>query len=159
MSLPENSSIATYGFPKVNYSSPIDPSTDVDMDLLNIAMTDTAAMTRTVDRGWIRMSLAASSGALVLNSWDTVWKESTPTLPVLARSSTGVFTVTFPTTVEDALENTYSVNLKGCSSGLTESCGGLFGCSVSVNVITITTKSLAGSLNDLVGQVIYFKFV
>jgi hypothetical protein len=152
------SSLNTYGGIRENYAPILNPSTDYDANQIDEANADVAACTRTVSRGRIKLTLASTTPGLILNDWETVWKESTDTLPILARSSTGVFTITFPTSVVDVLGVVRSVNIRFSSVGNVEGATGLAFTSPSVNVITLRTKLFNGTADDLAGSVVSFDF-
>ena len=118
--LPDNANIQTYnGFAKVNYQAlpPSNPLTDWDNPSLGQCTSDVAGLTQTGCRFMVQMTLAATTGALVLVQYQAVWKNATSTLPVLARTTTGVFTITNPTLVSDEYQAsigydlTHTVNL------------------------------------------------
>src|SRR5271169_4903419 len=117
--LPESSSFDDFGGAKINYSDPVDDTTDRDASEVNGVFCDVAMMSRAAVRGWLRMTLSASTPTLAsTTSWNTTWKGSTSTPPVLARSTTGVFTITFPTTVNDENGDSHTVNIQSCLATL-----------------------------------------
>lgn len=102
MALPNSSTINTYGAQgKVNYQvlPPSNPSTDWDNTMLAPGIADIANLTLTAPRFIARLTLAATTGGLVLNNWFSVWQNATPTTPVLTRTGTGVYTITLPVNV------------------------------------------------------------
>lgn len=161
MSLPSNDSFSSFGGQKSNYAPPENPATDYDATLLNVALCDVAEMTRTALRGWVRITLAASTGALVLSDWEAVWKGGSfsPTVPTLVRTTTGVFTITFPVSIVDENGKTVTINLRRSSAQIE---GNTFGFSQSTvtaaNIITLYTANSGGSPNDLVGSVVDVEF-
>ena len=96
-------SLSTYGGPFANYGTGVtDPTTDMDASMGNKMLAATAGMTHTAPRAWVSMTLNGSATPVLVN-WDALWKVATPTAPVLAISSTGVFTVTLPANVADEI--------------------------------------------------------
>ncbi len=159
MPLPDSDSFSTFGGAKTDYQPVENPSTDYAAAQLNPAFCDVAETTRTVPRGFVRMTCAASTGGLVLVDWDAVWKGATGTLPVLGRTSTGVFTITLPTTVSDEFNSTqgltlnHTVNIRAVIGLEIE--GGTFGfingTPTSANVITVQLAGSGGSASDFAG--------
>jgi hypothetical protein len=59
-------------------------------------------MTHTAIRAWVEMTLSASTPLLV--AWDATWKgNASNAAPALARTGTGVNTITFPATILDEI--------------------------------------------------------
>jgi|ERR1017187_2365495 hypothetical protein len=163
MALPNIDTGSTYGaLAKVNYSAvpPANPQYDWSNPLLAPAICNVAGITQTIDRVQVQMTLAASTGALVLNQWYAVWKNVTTTAPVLARTTTGVFTVRMPSMVSDeydasigtTLNNTVNLQMgRGNIESPTVMCSIHVSC--VANVITILTFN-SGGASDLVGLVV-----
>jgi hypothetical protein len=161
MPLPASSTISTYdGAGKVNDQSlpPANDQLDWSNPQLATGIGDVAGLTQTTPRIWVRLTLAASTGALVLNNWRAVWQNVSPTpVPILARTGTGVFTITLPTFVSDeydqsiGVDNNIQVNLIAAVGSIEGSTPGFINCQASGNVITLHAFSSAGSANDLVG--------
>ncbi len=157
MGLPGSSTFGSYGAPYSNASSIENPTTDLPAPLANQFMADCAGMTRTATRAWARFTAAASTGAMTLNDYDTTWGEVfTNVAPVEARSSTGVFTLTFPQTITDSLGNTYTVNFRRAAVSVEGSTLYLAQCSVTAaNVITCYVFNTSFAANDAVGAVLH----
>lgn len=115
MPLPDIDSITSYnGAPNgtlIDYSAVEDPNTDQPAAGANAQQASTAMMTRMASRAYCTFTYASGSSAPV-NEHDAVWGTGAPVLPVVARSSAGIFTITWPTTVSDALGATRSVNFR-----------------------------------------------
>jgi hypothetical protein len=162
-SLPDIETISSLGgFAKKNYQNlpPANPITDFDNTLLGAALGDVAELTQTAPRVIIQMTLASTTGGLVLNNWFANWKNVTPTVPVLRRTSAGIFTITLPSTVSDeysasvGLPNTHTVNLFSGVGNL-EGATSLYSAAVSCvgNIITVNMCNIYG-LNDFPGLVL-----
>ena len=160
MALPSRSTISSYdGQNKVNSVGipPAVQSTDWNNPLLAACTSDVAGMVQTAPRFWCRVVLAATTGGMSISNWEANWINATSTAPVPAHSSTGVFTITLPTTVSDeydasvGLTNNVSVNLIAASGSLEGSTAGFINCSASANVITINTFNSGGSANNMAG--------
>jgi hypothetical protein len=120
--LPKVASLANYGSALNNYSATVDSSTDRDAAGANPAYGDTAGMTHTATRAWARFVPAGSSAPsfATTNARDEVWNNGNNVAPTLARSSTGIYTLTYPATVFDEIPSTlpgatpagFAVNLR-----------------------------------------------
>jgi len=161
--LPNSSNIQSVGcYGKVNYQNlpPSDPTVDYDNTLLAPAITDIANMSMTAPRFVARLTLAATTGALVINSWEAVWQNATSTTPVFVRTGTGTFTLTLPSNVSDQYTQSIGnpsiipVNLLSCVGSFENGTFGFCNFSCSTNVITINTANSGGSASDLAGAVI-----
>jgi hypothetical protein len=103
MALPGVAAAATYGGILNDYTPSIDASTDRPAAGTNPAYADVAAMTHTITRLAVRMTLLSAGTTPTLVSWDATWNNGNNAAPVLARSSAGVFTITVPATVQDEI--------------------------------------------------------
>lgn len=158
MTFPAIDSLDTYGGAKANYAPIVDPTTDRDADDANQAYASTAAMTHTATQAWARFVTSATTPTLaVTNSNDAAWGNSAPDQPTPGRSSTGVFTLTWPTTVVDELGVTHTVNLRWARASIEgSSLGGFVQCAVTApNVVTVYTFNTSFSANDLVGKTVF----
>ena len=159
--LPESLSFNDVGGTKNEYTAVVDSSTDRSADEVNSAFCAIAEATRTVDRGWLRFVAVADgyTPALVSSStWNTVWKGGTATSPVFGHPSTGVVTITLPTTVNDEQGVSHTVNVQGVTGNIEGSTFGFINCDASSNVITVRTANTAGSANNLTGSTIYIEW-
>jgi hypothetical protein len=105
MTLPDVDTLSTLGGALYDYSPPIDPTTDRGAAAANPAYANAAMATHTLCRFFCRFN--PTGGAPVLaatgTQWDAVWEAATATAPVLAHSSTGIYTITVPATVADEI--------------------------------------------------------
>ena len=163
MTLPNKATISTYnGFGKIDSAvGPTNPLTDWSNPALGGAVSDIAALGQTAPSFICRITLAASTSALTLNNWYAQWMNVTNTLPVLTRTSTGVFTVQLPSLVSSeysasvGVTNNITVNLFAASASLEGTTFGFINASASGNLITIHTANSSASANDLVGTTIF----
>ncbi len=135
-----------------------DATTDLDAGFDNNSRCAVAMFSHTRLAAWARVTLAASTGALVLVDHDALWGKLQGA-PALARTSIGLFTFTWPTEVNDEIipPNAHTVNLK---VGLRPNFKGatLFHGQLDVtsaNVATLRVWDAAGSLSDAVGTDVY----
>jgi hypothetical protein len=104
--LPSASSLANYGGAKNDYSAPRDSTTDRSALGTNPAYADVAAMTHVAPRAFVRFQPNGSSAPTLpaSNAHDEHWNaNASNAAPVVARSSTGVYTVTYPSIVFDEI--------------------------------------------------------
>lgn len=147
--------------PPANSTGP--GNTDWQNVPLSQAIGDVAALGLTATRFWARITLNSTTGTLSLLNWWALWSNATTTTPVLARTGTGVFTVTLPTTVSDEIDafngttNNITTNLLAASASVEGSSPGLVNASASGNVITLNSFTVTGSPNDLDGYVAFVR--
>lgn len=164
MALPLSSNINTVGASgKVNYQGlpPSDLTTAWDNTTLAPAIADIANASLTDIRLILQVTLATSTGAMVLNNWWAVWQNATATTPILSRTTTGIFTFTMPVTVSDQYSQSIGnpssipVNLLAGVAGIaTASTFGFCSVVCSTNVVTLYTAGTNGSASDLNGTVV-----
>jgi hypothetical protein len=111
--VPDKSTLSTYGGPLVDAYPVVNPNTDQDASAGNQQAADTAGMTRTATRCWARFTTASTTGGMTVVNWDAVYGEvNTNAPPTPARTTTGVFTIVFPTTITDSLGVVHTINLQ-----------------------------------------------
>lgn len=114
--------IANLGGVKVNGKPSEDPETDVADDEWNRQIEDTAQCTQTVTRAWVRW-LTISGGSLPIAVpistivHDTNWGSGASSRPVITKTATGRYTVTFPTTQTDGLGVDETVSFRHAMAG------------------------------------------
>jgi hypothetical protein len=94
--------LATYGGGLYDYSPVIDATRDRPAAGANAAYAAVAGMTHTGTRAWVRMTLNGAA-APVLVAHDAMWGNTIGVAPVLARTGTGVVTITWPANVQDEI--------------------------------------------------------
>lgn len=109
--LPDIDTLGTLGGALENYEPVIDPLTDLDAGADNTSRGNVAMMTHTAIRA-IRSFIGGSppTDPILAIVHDSVW--GTGVKPTVAWSSTGVYNVFFPVTVQDELGNPHAVNLR-----------------------------------------------
>lgn len=145
---PAKSSFDTFGGAKNNYSDVVDPTTDRDASEVNAMAAACSMLTRTNIKAYVRF--AGHATAPVVDIHEAVWGNSVLVIPTLVHTSTGVYTITYPSTITDPLAQVQSVVFYDGWSKVNT--GATFSAvSVANNVVTVRTYNSAGSLNDLVG--------
>jgi hypothetical protein len=160
MSLPSRSTGASYdALGKINDQNnpPANDQLQWNNPSLARGICDVAALGLVSPRFTCRFTTAITTGGLVLLTTWANWSNVTLTLPKLARSDFGVFTITVPPTVSDEYDasfnnlNTISVNFIG-AFGNFESQPGIVTCNASGNVINVNTFTTSGTPSDLIGS-------
>lgn len=154
MTLPDKDTLDTYGGALNDYElGVVDPTTDRGAAAANKAYASTAMMTRTAARCYAAFVTAATTGAMVLSEHDALWGNTSGVAPVLARASTGVFTVTWPTSVTDPLGVAHTLALR---RGTLLEVAGATAYHVQVartaaNIVTVRVFDMAGVAADAAG--------
>lgn len=152
MPLPDASDIASFGAPKRNYEiAPVDRETDLDAAEFNRLACDVAMASRMVDR--VEVTFAAGAIPSVVR-FEAVWKSKTITSPSVAKTATGVFTVTLPATVLDELSGAHTVNLTSAVGWSASETPLHVQASASSNVLTVRVFDMAGAPTDATGSTI-----
>jgi hypothetical protein len=103
MSAITGDALSTYGGPYANYGTGVvDPTTDMDAGAGNKLMAAVSGMSLTRLATWVKFTPNGSS-APVLNLHSELWKNVGLAIPVVARSTTGTYTITYPTQVSDEI--------------------------------------------------------
>jgi hypothetical protein len=155
--LPEIDSIQTLGGVLRNSYPVADPTTDLDADRDNVNRCDTAMMTRMGERCWCAITLAATTGALVVVAKEAQWGLNTPAAPTPVRTATGSFTITWPTSVLDELGNAHALALRWATGHARGSARYSVQASTVGNVITFYVFDSSGALSDAAGVTIDVK--
>jgi hypothetical protein len=144
---------ATFGGAKVNYSPVEDPTTDEDAGTRNTYVADIAMATQTAIRSWCQFKGAATTGGMSVTQHAAVWGNTIAVVPVLARTTTGTYTITWPATITDALGVSQSVNFRTAWCNITDlTTGWDFNCAVTAaNVVTVVTRNSTGTLTEATG--------
>lgn len=163
MTLPDQDSLVGAGGALADYSPVIDSSTDRSAAGANTAYANAQMATRTNTRAVVRFNPTGGSPVLAASGeqYNAVWLATTATAPVLAHSSTGVYTITWPATVMDEIPatlptgqatpgynaNGHSVNFKSgwWNAELGATTPYLAFVTVAANVITVKIYSVGSS--------------
>lgn len=160
--LPDTDSIDQYGGHLKDFDPVEDPTTDQSALGLNHMKGSLAGLTNIAARAFRRFYAANPPTEPVSNAHGSVWGSSPSYSPTLARTGVGVFTITWPVTVENLLKQSgatsewggedVSVSLRW-AHGFAE--GSTFyhvQCAVtSANVVTVRVFNDAGAAVDPTG--------
>lgn len=146
-----NRTLGSYGAPYSNAEVITDPTSEADAELYNRLSEDAAQMTRTIDRAEFSFATVASGAATVTSSTTaTVWGTGGTHDPIVARTATGTYTATFPTTKTDALSVVEAVGfLRGRGQVASGTIFGLVQVTVSGSVATIYIFDATHALADI----------
>lgn len=150
MTFPDSDSIDDYGGILADLGPVEDPTTDRPAAGSNAALETVAQMSRVAWRCVARVTLSTSP---VIAYSDAGWGNNNPPTPL--HVSTGVYSLTWPATVTDAMNVSHNVQLHAAIAVL-ESSGAFPGFAFpliySANVVRIFTFDTSFATNDLSGQ-------
>jgi hypothetical protein len=153
--LPGVDSLADYGDAKSDYAPVEDPTTDESAEHRNLYAANVAAMTQTAPRAIYRfIGHGTTPTDAASNVHYAVWGNDVDVKPAVAHSATGVYTVTWDTTVTDELLEEHTVNLVDGWANVNGTTAYHVQVTCSVNVATIYVFDMAGAANDAVGATI-----
>jgi|SRR5215210_762124 len=153
MTLPDIDAIETLGGALRDFSPVEDPETERSADDANKAYCDVAMATHTLTRAWARITTHATTPTLAAH--DEQWAARTSTVPVVARTGAGVFTVTWPSLVTDELAVTHALNLRDAWAAA----HGATAVHVQADVtgpavVTVRVFDMAGAATDAAGTAV-----
>lgn len=154
--LPNIATINTYGGPKTNYSPIEDATTDESADDRNEYVADVAGMTQTAMRAMCRfVGHGTTPTDPASNVHFAVWGNDVSVKPTVANAGTGVYTITWPTTINDELDEEYSINLGAAWANVEGSTLYFVQATVTApNVVTVYVFNSSGAANNAVGVTI-----
>ena len=154
MTLPSLDTLSSYGGALNNYGTGVvDPTTDRDAAAANQAYATIAMASRMVPR--CEVAFTGSSTSPALASWEAVWRQATGTAPTIGRTGVGIYTITWPTTVNDELTVSHTLNLQRSHGQAEGAASYRVQCqATSPNVITVWTFNSSGTLVDPTGVTI-----
>src|SRR6185312_2730482 len=101
MTLPNTASLGTYGSALNDYGiGVIDPTTDKPASGGNNESNDVAMMTATAVRAWVKLTWQGT-GTPTVSAHNALWGNAIAVTPTLARTTTGIGTITWPVNVND----------------------------------------------------------
>lgn len=148
-----NRDITSYGGQYRNARPVKDPTTEPAAEYDNRLREDVAQMTRTSPRAWFSFNTVASGTATVTDR-ETHWGTGASYAPEVERTGVGTYEATFASTYTDGLtgseQETNTVSFRKAEGWVaSNSVFGLVQCTVSGNVITITTFGTGHTAADL----------
>lgn len=150
--LPGTATVATFGGnAHRDESPPINPDTDYSAAYMDLLITQAAMASYTQERARVRCTVAA--GVVTLADHWAVWGDSAGVAPVVVRTGTGVFTVTWATSYNDlqATPESHSVSIRGVVGPAAYNGASFIAITASAtaaNVVTVRTFDEAGVATD-----------
>lgn len=156
-----------YGGPMANYADVVDPNTDEDAKFRNRYACDTAMLTHVSPVAIFRF-ITVAGGAPTEPTFvhDARWGNSAFVKPIVARTGTGVWTVTWPSLVDDDMTQfdpsvgggvQHSVNFRTAEARATPVAGVLKHAAATVtapNIITVNGYLANGTADDIAGSTV-----
>ncbi len=151
--LPEVSDITTFGGTMANFAPPEDPTTDLDCLYVNRWFAQLAMLSFTLPRAWARCTVA---GAVISGPVDgdhgAVWGNTSGLKPTAARTSAGLFTLTWAASYNDlqAVPESHAVSFKSVIVTAYNGATAVISAAAvtSANVVTVRTWTDAGVAAD-----------
>lgn len=144
--LPDVDSLATYGGALSDYDSVDDSTVDEAALYRNRWAANVAGMTQTACRAWCAFVGNAGSPTFPASSiHGAVWGATTAVRPTLARTATGVYTLTWPVTVEDYLGVEHTLKLRRAWVNNEVLAGNFRFCQATVTAANVVTVYVFGS--------------
>jgi len=152
MTLPTNiDAEGDLGVPKADYAPTADPTKEISAAEYNRMAISLSMVTYTAPRAWVVVSAAASAGTMV-RTHSAMWGDTTAVKPTVTATSTGVFAITWPASVQDlhpvaSSQSTTATNLRMTMPSL-RAVGQIFA-TCAANVATVTTTLTGGTAASL----------
>jgi hypothetical protein len=159
MTLPDVDSISTYGGALQDYSPVVDPTTDESAAFRNKYAANVAMATHTnvrAMRSFVGVEDDEPEDPVVGLVHDAVWGAAPSLKPTVVRDAEGVWTVTWPATVNDELAAQHTVNLRRalaqveCTSTLRHATARV----VAANEVEVRGFLADGTPDDLDGHLV-----
>ena len=132
-----------------------DPTTTESAAFHNRLTEDVAQGTRTWTKAWVKFLTATSGSSIAPVAGQSIFGTGSGQLPTITRTGTGLYTVAYPTSWTDGLNNTESIVFLDASGGVASTTTvGRVQCTVTGNVISVLVVSnVAGTdtASDLTG--------
>ncbi len=145
-------SLADYGSAKVDKKPSANATSTLAAAHYNRLAEDTAAMTRTNDRAVVSFVTIGAPGTVSVASYNSHWGSGASVQPALARSSQGVYTITFASTYTDGLSVVETVAMVAAHAQCSGATYAICQCTVSSStLITVRIFDAGGSATDVAG--------
>ena len=143
---------STFGGSKLDFSPTEDPTTDESAATRNQYVADVAMMTATATRSWAQFVAAATTGGMSVTAHASNWGNAIGVIPTLSRTSAGIYVITWPASVLDALGVSHSLNYRAAHAQVRDTAAGWLAQAVpATNVVTLYVRNPAGTLTDATG--------
>ena len=150
--LPDILSADDCGLPKSNRSFVANPTTDVSYAEYEAAVVGVMALSHTAPRAHVLVDADGTSP--VLTDHDAVWGDTVAVAPTLARTSAGIYTLTWASAYDDlnptpARAGEHTTNIRFAQATIAEATAGMIACTWTANVLTVRTWNAAGAATDI----------
>ena len=149
--LPDTAGVSTFGGNEyADEDAVVDPETEVSATYFNRITSQLAASAYTQPRAWAYVTVAATVPTLVAHG--AVWGNAPAVAPVVAYVSPGVFTLTWPASVDDlqATAEAHSTNIRAITGQSVNAAAASVPrwAITSANVLTATFHNLSAAATD-----------
>ena len=151
----EAKTIGNFGGPYEDATAVENPETDLDADNGNLLLEAAAQMTRTSTKAEVSFDTVAAAApqAIVPTSHDTQWGSGASQRPTVGKTATGLYTVTWGTSFNDALgtSETVAFTRGKCEVRINHDTDDIFARikAISSNVVTLLVESPKGTAADV----------
>lgn len=136
-----------------------DPTTEISSSYDNRLHEDVAQMTRTTDGAAVKFVTDTGAAPLTVAAANVLVRAHSGTgsasKPVVTKSATGVYALTFTTPFEDGLEEDEAISFFAADATPLANSTGYARCTVAANVINVFVFSSGDVPSDLAGLTIY----
>lgn len=149
--LPDTAGVSTFGGNEyADEDAVVDPETEVSATYFNRITSQLAASSYTAIRAWCRVTVSGTTPTVAAHG--AVWGDTPAVAPVAARTGAGVYTLTWPASVDDlqATPESHSTNIR-CVLGYSVNAAAASDARwayTSANVLTATFHNNAGAATD-----------
>lgn len=149
--LPETAGPSTFGGNEfVDEDAVVDAETEVSSTYFNRLTTQVAMASYTQDRAWCRVTVSGTAPTVAAHG--AVWGDTPAVEPVPVRTGAGVYTLTWPASVDDlqATPEAHSVNIRAVTGQSHNAASALVPRwdITSANVLTVTFHNLSAAATD-----------
>jgi hypothetical protein len=142
--------LANYGGRYFNVGPVANPQGYVSEAKMNRFLEDVAQMTRTATRAQVHF-IPGATDPDVLWHW-TIWGSSPSEAPTIDRTGTGLYTVTYPTSLIDALDEEETLSFASVMPTIiSANADRAIVSGFTANSVSLKVRNAANALNDLTG--------
>lgn len=149
--------IADYGGPFADALPAEDPTTQLASDFFNRLAEDAAQLTRTAPRAFVKFTAINTVAAVTISAGNarSQWGTSSQYFPSVARTATGLYTITYSASYDDGLAESETVSFFDAEAKLDSlTAVGHGQCTVAGNVVSVALFDMAGAAADFTGSTV-----
>jgi hypothetical protein len=156
MPLPDVDSVIDWGAQDwVNPEAVVDPTSELDAEVMKEIAADVAGATHTVDRAWCRIVGTATTGDVTIQDHEANWGTATAVKPSCNHTGSFTYVFTWPTTITDDLGVTRTLLVRMPHAEAANTSGMAKVWSWTANTITVNTMLANGGVSPLAGAHIF----